>query len=54
MSEGLAITLTIIVTTIVGIGIFTMSYARCRDCRAKIYKHSIHKCPVSGKRYRGM
>jgi len=40
MSEGLAITLTIIVTTIVGIGMSTMFYARCRDCRAKIYKHS--------------
>jgi hypothetical protein len=54
MSDALVITLTIIVTTIVGIVISPMFYARCRDCRVKIYQHTIHKCPVSGKRYRGM
>ena len=54
MIEGVFIALVVSAIAMVAMELSNMFYARCRDCRAKIYKHSIHKCPVSGKRYRGM
>ena len=54
MIEGVFIALVVSAIAMVAMSLSTMFYARCRDCRVKIYKHTIHKCPVSGKRYRGM